>query len=265
MSRLGIIAGDKSLPSTLINFLKSQGADDTVVAGIIGSYEGVADARFRLAELPKLIAYFKRLGVERVVLAGGVHTAKVGFSLKLIEFALRLLFMKNRYDGVLRLVVREIEKNGMKVVGIQEIMPQLLIAEGAMGAIAPSELQTAEINRAWRRAREFASTDVGQSCVEVGGVVVATEKFAGTNELIGRAGMRPAAVLLKMPKPAQEMRADVPVIGVDTVELCAARGYAGIAVEAGRVIVEDRAATVAAADKNKIFIVGFRLGAGMTG
>jgi len=260
MSALGLVAGDKSLPEDIIAWAKRT-RTPIVVAGIEGAYALSADRIFKLAELPEIVEFFRARGVERVVLAGGIHNAKLGFSLPLLAFFMQVLFMKNRYDGALRLVLSKFEKAGMKPVGIQEILPELLAPKGVLTKTKPAAADMRGIKAAAPAARKFAATDKGQSSVMIGGKLISTERWAGTDELIRRNSSlchpgEGRGILMKFAKPAQDMRADMPVIGPYTIKSLEAAGFKGAAIEAGKAIIESRAETLRAADKAGIWIIG---------
>ncbi len=169
-------------------------------------------------------------------------------------------------DKVLSGIVKFTEKRGLKVVGAHQIAPELVAPIGPLGQRAPQAGETRDIALAVDAVATLGRLDIGQAAVSVDGRVIAVEGAEGTDAMLDRvAGLRSAGrvrwrgragVLAKCPKPQQDLRVDMPAIGVRTVEKVAAAGLAGIAVEAGRVLVGDRAATVAAADAAGIFIVG---------
>jgi DUF1009 family protein len=140
-------------------------------------------------------------------------------------------------------------------------MPELAIGRGVLGAVMPSASDMAAIRRNRKAVADFAATDRGQSAVLFDGSVIATETFKGTDELIRRAARlkrgRRGGVLVKVMKPGQDMRADIPTIGIGTIKNLAAGKFDGVAVEAGKVITEgDRRALLRLADEKGIFIVG---------
>ena len=161
-------------------------------------------------------------------------------------------------DHVLSSVVRFLEGKGYRVYGAGEVAPELLAGEGTLGAKSPSQEDRADIETGFRVVAALGRLDIGQAAVVVKGRVLALEAAEGTDAMIARcaelrkgaSGRRRglAGVLVKAPKPGQEERVDLPTIGPDTVESAARAGLAGIAVAAGRVLIADRAATLAAAD-----------------
>ena len=147
--------------------------------------------------------------------------------------------------------------------------PELLAGEGTLGAKSPSPEDRADIETGFRVVAALGRLDVGQAAVVVKGRVLAVEAAEGTDAMIARcAELRKGAsarrrglagVLVKAPKPGQEERVDLPTIGPDTVESAARARLAGIAVAAGRVLIADRAATFAAADRHGLFLFGQKL------
>lgn len=163
-------------------------------------------------------------------------------------------------DGLLRAIVREFEQSGAKVRAPHEVVANLLATEGVYGRIKPDRQARIDIARGIEAAKAIGALDVGQGTVVQQGVVLGLEAIEGTDALIARAGALqregPRGVLVKVPKPRQERRIDLPAVGADTVEKVAAAGLGGIAVEAGGALVIDRAKVAARADALGIFVVG---------
>jgi DUF1009 family protein len=152
------------------------------------------------------------------------------------------------------------------VLPIAEVAPSLLAPEGQVGAVAVAADETGDLALGREVLGAVSRFDIGQAVVVIGGRVVALEAAEGTDAMLARvaalrrdgrvrAGKR-RGVLVKMAKRGQDLRTDLPVIGADTVENAAAAGLAGIAVEAGRTLIAERPATVAAADRAGLFVVG---------
>jgi len=163
---------------------------------------------------------------------------------------------------LLSAIIKEFELEGFRVVGAHDILGSLLAPEGALGAIAPDAQGRADIERGLEVARALGGVDVGQAVVVQQGIVLALEAAEGTDALIERAGRLrgdgPGGVLVKAAKPGQERRADLPTVGVSTVDACARAGLRGLAIEAGMALVIDRAAVSAAADAAGLFVVGIK-------
>lgn len=271
---LAIIAGGGTLPIALATAAAAQGRAVHVL-GI----RGEADAKIsrfphtwlKWGEVGKLFATLEELGCRDLVIIGSVSRpdlANVRFdfgAIKNLPFLLGLGVGGD--DQVLSSVVRFLEGKGYRVYGAGEVAPELLAAEGNLGAKAPSPDDRADIETGFRVVSALGRLDVGQAAVVVKGRVLAVEAAEGTDAMLARCaelrkgGRRRglAGVLVKAPKPGQEERVDLPTIGPDTVELAAQAGLAGIAVAAGRVLIADRDATIAAAGQHGLFLVGQKL------
>jgi hypothetical protein len=160
----------------------------------------------------------------------------------------------------------EFEKEGFAIEGAQEVMGDLALAVGALGRFAPGDEHAADIAKAVTMARSIGDLDIGQGAVVCDGLVLAVEAQEGTDAMLSRVADLPAdlhgapsrrrGVLAKVAKPIQEERVDLPTIGVATIAGADRAGLAGIVGVAGRMLVVDRAAVVAAADAAGIFVVG---------
>jgi DUF1009 family protein len=163
-------------------------------------------------------------------------------------------------DGLLRAVIKELESEGFRVIGADSILAAALAPRGPLGALVPDAQAEADIAHGIGVARALGSLDIGQAVVVQQGIVLGVEASEGTDALIARcATLRragPGGVLVKIAKPGQERRADLPTIGLHTVTAAAAAGLSGIAVEAGATFVLDRPALAAAADHAGLFVVG---------
>jgi len=172
-------------------------------------------------------------------------------------------------DHVLSRVVRFFESKGYRVHGAGDVAPELLAGEGKLGDKAPSAEDRADISTGFRVVSALGRLDVGQAAVVAKSYVLAVEAAEGTDAMLARcAGLREigrikqrarSGVLVKAPKPGQEERVDLPTIGPETVRNAATAGLAGIAVAAGRVLMAEHAATIAAANQHGLFLVGERL------
>jgi hypothetical protein len=273
MQKLGLIAGGGGLPVEIAQHCERSGRPLFVVRlkGFAGdALAPYAGAEVGLAELGKCIKVLKRAGCQSICLAGNV--ARPDFSSLVPD--LRGLAVLPRAigaarkgdDALLRLLVGEFEKEGFTVEGAHDVMEDLSLPAGPLGRHLPGEDGRADALKALEVARAIGRLDVGQAAVVAHGLVLAVEAQEGTDAMLARvAGLpahlkgRPGAgagVLAKAPKPIQETRVDLPTIGLATVEAVARAGLAGIAGEAGRLLVLDREATVALADELGVFILG---------
>jgi hypothetical protein len=165
-------------------------------------------------------------------------------------------------DGFLSAIIKEFELEGFHVVGVHDLLGSLLAPEGPLGKIAPDTQAEADIERGLEVAHALGAVDVGQAVVVQQGIVLGLEAAEGTDALIERAGRLQGegagGVLVKAVKPGQERRADLPTVGVATVQACARAGLRGIAVEAGMALVIDRPAVATAADDAGLFVAGIK-------
>ncbi len=169
-------------------------------------------------------------------------------------------------DALLRAVVDMFEREGMRVVGAAEAAPDLIAKEGVMGRVKPSPANEADIAQAFGIARAIGALDVGQAAIVCEGLALAVEAAEGTDAMIARVAQlpehfrgskgKPRGVLVKAPKPIQDGKTDLPVVGVETIRRAAEVALAGVAVEAGGALFVDRDAIVAEADRLGLFLVG---------
>lgn len=268
MSPLGILAGGGDLPRRLIAACRATGRGVFVIA-FDGQTdpETVADvphAWNRLGAAGATLDRLREAGCADVVMAGTIKRPSMTAlapDLRGAALLARVGWRAIGDDGVLRAVAAELEKDGFRVLGPQQVLAGLTAAAGVWGAVEPEPGHMEDVARGADVARLIGLADVGQAVVVQQGLVLAVEAIEGTDALIRRSaglikpGRRP--VLVKRPKPQQDHRLDLPVIGPDTVAAAAASGLAGIAVEAGSSLVVDQAAAVTAADRAGLFLIGF--------
>ena len=265
--KLGIVAGGGPLPARLVAACQSQGRPLFVLAltghADAALLDGAPQAWIRLGEAGTGIDILHDNGVEEVVMAGPVRRPSfrdLRPDWRTARFFARLGLKALGDDGLLKAVIAELEGEGFRVVGLDGILGDLLAEAGAWGALRPDDQAASDIQRGVQVAQGLGALDVGQAVVVQQGIVLAVEAVEGTDAMLRRAAalQRQGAggVLVKLSKPGQERRADLPCIGVDTVTNCAAAGLRGIAVEAGSTLVVDRTAVIAAADAAGLFVCG---------
>jgi DUF1009 family protein len=270
---LAIIAGGGSLPLTIADAAAARGREVHIVG--IRAISRFSHTWLKWGEVGKLFATLEGQDCRDLVIIGAVtrpDLANIRFdfgAVKSLPFLLSLGMGGD--DHVLSSVVRFLEGKGYRVHGAGDVAPELLASEGALGTRMPSAEDVADIEVAFRVVAALGRLDVGQSAVVVKGRVLAVEAAEGTDAMLARcAELRRtgsnhrrtlAGVLAKAPKPGQEERVDMPTIGPDTVIKAAEAGLAGIAVAVGKVLIADRAATIEAADKHKMFLYGQSLAA----
>jgi hypothetical protein len=267
--KLGILAGSGELPLRLIEACRSEGRPYFVLA-----FEGSCDPASmqgqphqfsRLGAGGAGLKILRANGVEELVMAGGVK--RPSFAALRPDWRALRFFMKIGLraltdfgdDRLFRAIITELELEGFRVVGADSILTSLLAPAGVLGRIAPDASAEADIRAGIAAARGHGAEDLGQAVVMRGGAVVDREDAAGTDALLRRCAASRTArggVLVKMAKPQQERRADLPAIGAQTVIGAAAAGLKGIAIEAGACLVLDRDAVIAAVDRAGIFVIG---------
>ncbi len=274
-SRVGIIAGEGRLPLDVAEQAKEAGYDPLVV--FIGREEMTEPGllrfehrRLALEDGASLIPLLKQHRVTHAVMAGAVtrrpKLTSLRPSLSLLRMSLSVLpALARGDDGLLRSLVAYVEKQGIKVLGAHEIIPALVAEAGLLTRAAPDGREKRNLAAAWEAAGAIGALDIGQAAVAIGGRVIALEGIEGTDGLLertrslrghGRLAGASGGVLVKRAKPQQELRADLPTIGPQTVADAAAAGLAGIGVEAGRSLIIDRGGVVAEADRLGLFVIG---------
>jgi DUF1009 family protein len=271
LPKLAIIAGSGELPAVVVQACREEGRPFFVLA-LEGQAEPdrIADAPHfwcRMGAAAEGERILRENGAEEVVFAGKVRRPSLR-ELRPDWRALKVMVKATARalgdDGLLRAVVREFEEGGVKVRAPQEIVRGLLAVEGSYGRLKPDRQARIDIARGFAAAKEIGALDIGQAAVVQQGIVLGLEAIEGTDALVARAGslQREGArgILIKVPKPRQERRIDLPAIGRETVETVARAGLRGIAVEAGGALVIDRAAMAARADALGIFVYGIPAG-----
>lgn len=266
---VAIIAGTGALPAHLATALASAGRR-ALVAGVEGyAVEGIApDLHFRVERLAPFLKSLLDQGVEEVVFAGAVRRPRLDPSLFDPETAAlvpRILpMLQQGDDGLLRAVIALFEDAGLRVVGVADVAPDLVPGAGVLGAVEPTRADQRDAARGAEILAALGALDLGQGVVVAQGLCLGVEALPGTDALLrGVAAMEPAlrpdpakgrGVFCKAPKPGQDRRIDLPTLGPRTVEAAAAAGLAGIAFEAGGVLMLERAAMIAEADRLGLFL-----------
>lgn len=258
---IALIAGTGSLPRLLADRLSARGE-----MPIICAMEGFAPdipvhlprLDFRIETLGTLLSTLTMRGVTRLCLAGAVQRPDV--DPRLIDVATAPLIpllagaMAKGDDGALRGIIAVLEERGFTIVGAAEILPELLPAAGVMTKAQPREVHHAMARLGQAEIAALGQGDIGQACVVAGDAIVASEDRAGTDAMLDSLGPCKGAMLFKAPKPGQELRADMPVIGIDTAMRAAEYGYDGLVVEADGVMVLDQPQVVELLDNMGMFL-----------
>jgi len=221
-------------------------------------------------QLGGTIRKFQREGVRRAVMAGKIHKVNMYRPWRWLHYVpdwrfLRFWFLRtrsdNRDDTLLLGFIREFERDGITFESALDLCPELLVKPGTLTRRPPTAHEEKDIAFGWQVAREMGRLDVGQSVAIKERVVVAVEAIEGTDEAIKRAGQLCRAggfTVVKVAKPQQDMRFDVPTVGCSTIETLHQAGGRVLAIEADKTILIDREATVQLAERYGITIVALR-------
>jgi UDP-2,3-diacylglucosamine hydrolase len=273
--KLGLIAGNGQFPFLVLDAARAQGLD-VVVAAIkeetfseIESHGAAAVHWLSLGELSRLIEMFKNEGVSRAVMAGQVKHKQIFSSIRPDwRLAKLLLNLRTRNtDALLGAIAKVLGDEGITVENSTALLEPLLAKPGVLTQRSPSDQETRNIEYGRSVARNLAQYDIGQTVVVAENACVAVEAMEGTDATIERAGrimasldadastLSRALTVIKIAKPNQDMRFDVPVIGVKTIEVMGSAGASCLAIDAGKCLLLDGAPIITAADAAEITIV----------
>lgn len=269
--KIGLIAGNGKLPEEVIKSCISSGRGIFVIYLQSGNEEpeylqGIPHLKLNIGSVGKAISALRHEGVKHLVMAGGLRRPKLT-ELKLDAGGVKLLakISKDKLGGdnsLLVTVIKFFEASGFSVLGVDKILRKVLVPEGLLGTVEPNKSAMADVNLGVEIARSIGNLDIGQGVVVQQGVVIGVEAIEGTDALLARcAGLKldgAGGVLVKMKKPMQDARIDLPTIGVDTVTNAHKAGLRGIAVEAGSALILEKEKVVQLADKLGLFIVGVK-------
>jgi len=237
---LALIAGTGALPQVLCAKLSALG-EPLLVCAMDGFVPEIAPhVTFRLEHLGSFLAELKSRGVTRICMAGAVRRpdidpAQIDDATMPLVPALQAAIAAGD-DGALRGIIALLEDHGFTVMGAAELVPELLPPTGVLSAAVPSDADRADAIVGDAVMQELGAGDIGQACIIDAGQVVAREGPEGTDAMIKSAR---GGILFKAPKPGQDRRADLPVIGPDTARHVVAAGLTGIVIEDGGVMVLD--------------------------
>jgi DUF1009 family protein len=267
---LGIIAGGGEMPLRVAAAARAAGRP-VFVLGLEGfarpeDFAGYDFATARIGAGARIFGLFEQHGVRDLVLVGAVR--RPGFfdvrpdalGAKVLARIGKAAFFSGD-DGLLRAVIKVLGEMGFNVLGAHEILREALGPKGLLTRAGPDAQAMADIRRGIEVVRRLGELDVGQGCVVQIGLVLAVEAIEGTDAMLARCGALrrdgPGGVLVKLVKPGQDRRADLPTIGPGTVDGARIAGLRGIAFEAGGTLMAQREASIAAADNAGLFLLGF--------
>lgn len=263
---IGLIAGNGDFPCLFARAARRAGVRVAAV-GMLGETRLEVAAEVdsmgwvRVGQLGRMIRLLRRAGVREAAMAGGITKTRLFGRARLDWRGLRLLTraLVRRDDGMLRAIAAEFERDGIRIIDSTRYMPDALCPVGLLTGREPSAQAWRDLRYGYRLAREFGKLDVGQTVVVKAGAVLALEAIEGTDACIRRAGPLSGgdgAVVVKVAKPSQDMRFDVPVVGLTTLDSLTAAGVRVLGLEAGRTLLLAPEALLQAATKRGISIVG---------
>ena len=267
--RIGIIAGGGQMPYLFAKAARTQGYQIYIAAfqgDAIGSLNETADKIewLQLGEIGRLIQFFKEYEVGQAVIMGTINKEKALTSIKLDTTAIEILPQLNNThdDHLLRIFAMALEKEGIQIQASTFLFPDYLATAGCWTKRQPNASETNDIKLGWKVAKAIGNLDIGQCVVVANGSVLAVEAIEGTDATIARGGLlgHGKAVAIKVSKPNQDLRFDVPTVGFQTLETMHTSGVKTLAIEAGKTLVFNRQKMVNLADKHNMVVVALENG-----
>ena len=262
---LGLIAGSGVYPLLLADSARVAGAKKIVIAAFTDETSAEITNRadeiewLRVGQLGKLLNFFRAANVRHAIMAGQIAPGNL-FSLRpdfKTMFLLARLKERNA-ESIFGAIADQLAEIGVELLPATTFLDHLLAPAGHIAGPKMKEREEVDVAFGFEIAKQLSALNVGQTIVVKNGTVLAVEAFEGTNEAIKRGGSlgKKNAVVIKVTKPNQDMRFDVPVIGTETMRVAAEAKIRAIAVEAGRTLLLEKAALIDLADRSKISLLG---------
>jgi hypothetical protein len=262
---IGLIAGSGRLPLLFAESARRQGLRVFAVA-----HKGESDPALeravdgvqwvRVGQIGKILDALKGAGVRRAAMAGGIAKVRFFSGARPDWLALKLVAQVRDFsdDKLLRFIAEVFEKEGVRIVPPSQFMPDRIARKGLYTRRAPGAGEQRDLEYGLQLARRFGELDIGQTVVVRQGIVLAVEAIEGTDACIRRGGelARGGAVVVKVAKPGQDTRFDLPAVGPETVRAMREAGATALGIEAGAALVLDEPELVRRADKAKVAVVG---------
>jgi len=260
---LGIIAGNGVYPKELAQAARKAGVRKIVAAAFVDetdrSIEQNADTVewLRVGQLGRLLKFFRENEVRHAIMAGQIAPKNL-FDLRPDVKALVVLakLKQRNAESIFTAIADELKKENVDLLSATTFLDDQLATIGLIAGPKLSRAEEADVDLGWNVAKEIARLDIGQTIIVKNGTVLAVEAFEGTNDAIKRGGSlaRDGAVMIKVAKPNQDMRFDVPVVGVETIKVASETKLRVIAVEAGKTLLLERDEVIKLAGRAKISI-----------
>lgn len=268
--KLGLIAGNGRFPFLVLDAARSLGYDVTIIALKEEASADLDEAAARapraaihwisIGQLGTFLAILKDAGLTSAVMAGQVKHVRIfgGFVPDLTAMALLTRVKAMNTDALIAAVADLMREHGVELLDSTAFLEPLLAGAGQMGRRAPSERERQDLVFGYRMADAIAGLDIGQTIAVKHAAVVAVEAMEGTDAMIARAAelAGPGVSIVKVAKPGQDMRFDVPIVGVPTIQVMASAGATVLSLDAGKALMFDKTRMIAAADDAGIAVVG---------
>ena len=261
---LGLIAGNGAYPQILAQSARRAGVSrivaaafenetDRKLAGLVDEIEWM-----RVGQLGRLLKFFAAAGIRHAIMAGQIAPKHLfDFRPDVKAFVVLARLKRRNAESLFSAIADELAKIGVELLPSTTFMDEFIAAPGVIAGRALSRREQTDVEFGFTIAKEISRLDIGQTVVVKGGTVLAVEAFEGTNEAVRRGGTlaRKDAIMVKVSKPNQDLRFDVPVIGTETVRIAAEAKVRAIVVEANRTLLLEKDALIAAATASGISIV----------
>jgi UDP-2,3-diacylglucosamine hydrolase len=261
---LGIIAGNGVYPRLVADSARKAGAEKIIAAAFTGETDSALVQHvdviewLRVGQLSRLLKFFREQKIHHAMMAGQIAPKNL-FDLRPDWKALLVLakLKQRNAESIFAAIAAELAKIGIELLPATSFLEDCLAPRGLIAGPKLSRREKQDVDLGWKIAKEIARLDIGQTVIVKNGTILAVEAFDGTNDAIKRGGAlaRKGSVMIKVAKPNQDMRFDVPVIGIETVRVATEAKIRAVAVEAGKTLLLEREAIVDLAGRAEISIV----------
>lgn len=259
MSNIGLIAGSGELPLEIAKKVNVYTIGFSNITDKRIEKKSVKTNWFQLGDFLKIIEYLKQNNITQIIIAGKIHHTKLFATPQLDDVAREFVSNLKDFRGqtALKSIVNKLESNGIKVLDLRTYIKNLIVGDGVITQTQPSQKEMDDINFAKEVLRELSKFDIGQTVIVRNKTIVAVEGVEGTDECIKRAGkFLKNAVVVKLARKNQDVRFDLPVIGIKTVKLMKKFDYKTLAIETDKTIVLSFDRVIDFMNKNNMVMVG---------